>query len=49
MNLSCTDLLFALVQGKLAGCFADCAEEYERQLPKLGKDIRSQLRQALNR
>ena len=48
----CTALasnMLLCLQGKLAGCYADCAEEYERQLPKLGKDIRSQLRQALSR
>jgi hypothetical protein len=34
-------------QGRLAGCYAECAVEYERQLPKFGQDVRSQLRRAL--
>ncbi len=35
------------MQGTLAGCYATCAEEYERQLPKLGQDVRAQLKRAL--
>ena len=32
-------------QGMLASCAADCAQEYERQVPKLQKDIQQRISQ----
>ena len=37
------------VQGKLAVCFADCAEEYEGKLDKLKFDIAAELARLTSR
>ncbi|GAB4819062.1 hypothetical protein N2152v2_006108 [Parachlorella kessleri] len=34
----------AKAQDKLANCFADCAEEYTRQIPRLERDITDRLK-----
>ncbi len=38
-----------VVQGKLAVCFADCAEEYEGKLDKLKFDIAADLARLTSR
>ncbi len=39
-------LLIAKLQSNLSSCFADCAEEYEQQVPKLRQQTLQQLRQS---
>ncbi|KAK9809831.1 hypothetical protein WJX72_000021 [[Myrmecia] bisecta] len=44
-----SDKDIAKAQGRAAECLADCAQQYEQQVPKLGQDIRAQLQQAAQR
>ena len=40
-------LIYVLaLQTELSSCFADCAEEYERQVPKLRQQTLQQLQQS---